>query len=279
MISSILTCANNALLWSGGLASARAKFAEPAKPAAEQRVEVISAAAQRPESAEERQAENSVLKNFEKSLSERLRVTGLTGPESARKISELTKEASERVREVQREHGASEANRLMAEVLTQAFGENPGGSAAQALSAFSAVKSARDPERRDRETVQKSKKETEKTAAAAPPAKEAGEAEAEPAGDEPSAALSVLKAAGELERGGPGAGSLAAPELLSRVQEVKSEIQRQKPPERLFAGPGAEPAEDPSASSQKGAHSARQLFAAACQSPPPRSGSLLSVTV
>ncbi|MDR2405942.1 MAG: hypothetical protein LBE27_06190 [Deltaproteobacteria bacterium] len=136
MINSILTLANNALLYSGKLTANHARYGfqpvEEVNPKSDEEKSVST----KPQSAEELQGKTSVSKNFEESLANHLKQTGLTGPEATQRIAELTKEANLKVKEVRREQGDYEANRLMASILTRTTGADPDESLSAAVDSF-----------------------------------------------------------------------------------------------------------------------------------------------
>jgi hypothetical protein len=120
MISSILSMANNALIYGHRPVAARTGAAAPAdgfsyREEQEVRETETSSVESRQPAQEDR---------FTASLAARLRETGVTGPDGAERIARVTSQAREIVSQIRREDGQAEANQAMAQILTTATGEN-----------------------------------------------------------------------------------------------------------------------------------------------------------
>jgi hypothetical protein len=119
MISSLLSAANNAALYSCHKPVARAGLQTGGFSYLEERE--ASEAQNRPQG-EVRQAARQ--DRFAESLAARLKETGLTGPGASERIAEVSAQAQEIVSRIRREEGGAEANRAKARILTLATAEN-----------------------------------------------------------------------------------------------------------------------------------------------------------
>ncbi|MDR1038541.1 MAG: hypothetical protein LBT40_18825 [Deltaproteobacteria bacterium] len=121
MISSLLSMANNALIYTHKPVTRAGGASPPINgPSYQDEREVRESESRyvgetRPAAQEDR---------FSESLASRLRETGLTGPDSAERIAAVTDQAREVVSQIRREDGAAEANRAMAQILTEASADN-----------------------------------------------------------------------------------------------------------------------------------------------------------
>ncbi|MDR2338647.1 MAG: hypothetical protein LBF40_00685 [Deltaproteobacteria bacterium] len=295
MISSIITLANNALLYNGVLAANQARYGYQSAGAA-QRTEAEKYQESKPDSIEEAKKKKiSLSEKFEESLAARLKETGLTGPEASQRIAELTQDASVRVQEVRKEQGDQEANRLMAEILTQASGTDAAQSVAQSLAYATAdTKKAGfkdDGQPSSEEIAKRTTKKLERKIAQTQPA--AGE---EKPGDSAKALegstnvfLSVKAAVEDLKLSSPDAESPSVTEFLSLVQKVKADLALTEPPNyAIEAAVGSATAQTLSIAypGAKGGvngrttqHGLGSVVPSAYKQGYPHSGSLVSVTV
>jgi hypothetical protein len=121
MISSILTMANNALIYNYKPVS-RAGGAAPPPGNVSYREEQETRGTETRDFKENGAAGRA--DRFSDSLATRLRETGLTGPDASSRIAQVTSQAREVVSQIRREEGAAEATRAMAQILTTVTGEN-----------------------------------------------------------------------------------------------------------------------------------------------------------
>ncbi|MDR2351934.1 MAG: hypothetical protein LBF22_02025 [Deltaproteobacteria bacterium] len=241
MISSILTLANNALLYSGKSTVNHAKYGfvpvEEVNPKSEEEKSVST----KPQSIEEVQGNSNVTKNFEESLKRHLKETGLTGPEAKERIAELTKEANQLVSEVRSEEGTLEANRLMASILTYTTGTDPESSLNAAVEAFysegnlvaqnetkKTLENLKPVEEvpTEEEILQKTEKSIEKNASE--PASTEEEEETFSDGSVQNIFLSLKTSVDELKRLNPEAKNPSTSEYINLVQKVEADLAAQE---------------------------------------------------
>ncbi|MDR2199091.1 MAG: hypothetical protein LBR53_06535 [Deltaproteobacteria bacterium] len=270
MIGSILTLANNALLYNGTLASLQARrHLEPQGVGAPPPDPVSSGVEP---SREENREKSSLINNFELSLAQRLRENAGSGPEAAQKTALLAKEAAERIETVRREKGREEANRLMAQVLTRAGGSDPeritAGTLASLFQPESAAGAAGKKPPKE-EVVKKAAEDIERKLERADRVR-TEENGAEETVRKPDPALEVETAVKSLSLSGEELRELSAPEFINMVRKVEAEV-------ALKEGPSEE--EPPNGgNNRKGAYFSNLPAAAAYRGSFPRAGSLLSVS-
>ncbi|MDR2353365.1 MAG: hypothetical protein LBF22_09455 [Deltaproteobacteria bacterium] len=129
MISSILTYANNALLYNGSLLASRSQVT-PVVAIAEKKEEKTLI-----ESQNSNETSKGISSNFSLSYSQRLKETGLTTNSSTTLVT-VTEAALQIADEINKTKGTEEANRFMAKVLTLASGKDPVGSFQLAVGIF-----------------------------------------------------------------------------------------------------------------------------------------------
>jgi hypothetical protein len=140
MISSLLTMANNALIYNGRSITPSLRQHDTYVNEVNRQEENVYLA----DSVEEKKETPEVLSSknkFTASLEARYKETGLTGSDSAERIVQLADAAQKAVQAVDDEEGSLASNQLKALILTTASGTDPEGTLTKAVQSFVAAKS------------------------------------------------------------------------------------------------------------------------------------------